>query len=135
MRDRAVEQPADLRGLERSSAVFTAPAPFRVRPLAMAVGPGLGARLVRNTCWSLAGTFIARTLGLLSAILLARILGRHDFGALGLAQGTISMFGIFAGCGTSLTATKHIAELRAEQPARAARILGLCTIVACAFGG
>jgi len=120
--------------IDKTSATLCAPLRLCVKSSNAPTTPDLHARLLRNTCWSLAGTFVARALGLFSAIVVARILGKHDFGALGLTQGTISMFGIFAGCGTSLTVTKHIAELHSSQPARAARILGLCNVAAASLG-
>src|SRR5437879_2227347 len=70
----------------------------------------LAYRLARGTFWSLAGSLISRGLGLLSAILVGRILGKEEFGELGIIQSTIGMFGTLAGFGMGLTANKHVAE-------------------------
>lgn len=45
------------------------------------------------------------------------------------------MFGVFAGFGMGLTATKHVAELRQTDPARAGRLIGLSGWVAWLAGG
>jgi O-antigen/teichoic acid export membrane protein len=85
----------------------------------------LGSRLARGMFWSLAGSLISRGLGLVSAILVGRLLGKEAFGELGIIQSTVGTFGTLAGFGMGLTANKHIAELKRIDPARAGRILGL----------
>jgi O-antigen/teichoic acid export membrane protein len=95
----------------------------------------LGYRLVKGAFWSLAGTLISRALGLLSSILVARMLGKIGFGELGIIQSSVGMFGTFAGFGLGLTATKYVAELRVKDPARAGRIIRLSSLVSWATGG
>jgi O-antigen/teichoic acid export membrane protein len=97
-------------------------------------GSPCDSRLFSSTLWSLFGSLISRGLGLVSAILIARILDRRDFGEYGMVQATVSTLGIFAGVGTSLTVTKHIAELRLLDAERAARILRLCNWIAWSAG-
>ena len=82
-------------------------------------------RLARGAFWSLTGSLISRGLGLLSAVLVGRMLGRDAFGELGIIQNTIGMFGSLAGFGMGLTASKHVAEFKSADPTRAGRILGL----------
>jgi O-antigen/teichoic acid export membrane protein len=67
--------------------------------------------------------------------LVARILGDSVYGELGIIQSTVGMFGVFAGFGLGLTATKHVAEFRQIDPARAGRIIRLSDLVALATGG
>ncbi len=67
----------------------------------------LAARLARGAFWSLAGSLVARGAGLLTAIMVGRILGKDGFGELGLVQSTVGMFGTFAGFGMGLTANKQ----------------------------
>lgn len=90
----------------------------------------LGTRLAKGAFWSLSGSLISRGLGLISAILVGRMLGRDSFGELGIIQNTIGMFGVLAGLGMGLTANKHIAELKLSDPERAGRILGLASSTA-----
>jgi O-antigen/teichoic acid export membrane protein len=94
----------------------------------------IGYRLARGAFWSLVGSIIARGLGLLSGIFVARVLGKAEFGQLGMIQNTVGMFGVFAGLGLGLTATKHVAEYKATAPARAGRIIGLSSLVAWGSG-
>ena len=90
----------------------------------------LGYRFAKGTFWSLAGSLIARGLGLISSILVARMLGKTGFGELGIIQNTLGMFGTFAGFGLGLTATKFIAQYRVSDPARAGRVRALSSAVA-----
>lgn len=94
-----------------------------------------GSRLVKGMFWSLAGAILSRGLTLCSMIIIARLLGRDVFGELGMIQSTVGMFGVFAGFGLGLTATKHVAEYRQSQPVRAARIIGLSSLFATVTGG
>ncbi|MBZ5585192.1 MAG: oligosaccharide flippase family protein [Acidobacteriia bacterium] len=85
----------------------------------------LGPRLARGAFWALAGAAAARLAGLLAAMLVARVLGRTDFGKLGMILSTVGMFGTFAGFGLGIMASKHVAEFRTTDPARAGRIITL----------
>lgn len=95
----------------------------------------LGYRLAKGAFWSLAGAIISRSLALLSSIIVARILGKEGFGELGIIQSTIGMFGVFAGFGLGLTATKHVAEFKNKDPERTGRIIGLSNVSAIISGG
>jgi hypothetical protein len=73
----------------------------------------------------LSGAIIGRGLGLISSVVVARILGKTGFGELGIIQSTIGMFGTFAGFGLGMTATKFMGEYRTADPIRAGRVRGL----------
>jgi O-antigen/teichoic acid export membrane protein len=90
----------------------------------------LGYRLAKGAFWSLAGSLISRGLGLLSAILVGRMLGKQEYGELGIIQNTIGMFGTLAGFGMGLTANKYVAEFKRTNPARAGRIIALASATA-----
>ena len=90
----------------------------------------LGYRLAKGAFWSLAGALISRGLGLLSAILVGRILGKQEYGELGIIQNTIGMFGTLAGFGMGLTANKYVAEFKRTDPAHAGRIIALASATA-----
>lgn len=72
---------------------------------------------------------------LAASVLVARLLGKTVFGELGMVQSTVGMFGVFAGFGLGLTATKYVAEFRNSDPVRAGNIIGLSSLVAAASGG
>lgn len=49
---------------------------------------------------------------LVVTVTVARLLGNAVCGELGIIQSTVGMFGVFAGFGLRVTATKHVAEFR-----------------------
>jgi O-antigen/teichoic acid export membrane protein len=77
----------------------------------------------------------AQGLAVVASIVTARLLGKVTFGEFGMVTSTVGAFGIVAGLGLGLTATKYIAEHRTTDPVRAGRILGLSTQVAAISGG
>ena len=83
----------------------------------------------------MAGALISNGLMLCASILVARMLGKNSFGELGMIQSTIGMFGVFAGFGLGVTATKHVAEFRSSDPERVGRILALSMLIAIVAGG
>lgn len=95
----------------------------------------IGYRLAKGAFWSLFGALLSKGLGLLSFILVARMLGKVGFGELGIIQSTVGMFGVFAGFGLGLTSTKYVAEFRKKDPAKAGRIMALSGLVALCSGG
>lgn len=95
----------------------------------------LGYRLARGAFWSFLGTVISQGCGFAATVLVARMLGKEGFGELGVIQNTVGMFGVFAGFGLGVTATKHVAEFRLKDPAKAGRIMALCALFAVGSGG
>jgi O-antigen/teichoic acid export membrane protein len=61
-------------------------------------------------------------------------MGSVHYGELAIIQSSADLFALFAGFGLSLTATKHVAELRGKDPHRTGRILALSTLTACVTG-
>lgn len=89
-------------------------------------GPiSLKRRLARGAFWALGGSAVARLSGLFAAMVVARYLGRTEFGKLGMIVNTAGMFGTFAGFGLGVMVTKYVAEFRSSDPARAGRIITL----------
>lgn len=95
----------------------------------------LRARFVKGAFWSFVGAVIARGLNLISSIIVARLLGTVGYGELGIIQSTVGMFGVFAGLGLGMTATKYVAEFREKDPQKAGRIIALESIMAFISGG
>jgi O-antigen/teichoic acid export membrane protein len=81
------------------------------------------------------GAAISRSLMLAASVLVARMLGKTGYGELGMIQSTVGMFGVFAGFGLGLTATKYVAEFRGSDPERTGRIIGLSGLIAMVTGG
>jgi len=92
-------------------------------------------RLAKGTFWLLIGTIASRVFSLVSTIVIARILGKEDFGAYGMVQSTLGMFGLFAGFAMGSTMTKYLAEFRTKNPQRAGRILSLTKTLAVLSSG
>jgi len=86
-------------------------------------------RVASGTLWKLLATLGSRAFTIGAMIAAARLLGKADFGALGMVQSTVGMFGVLAGLGLGVTATKYVAELRGKNPIRLGRILSLVVVV------
>lgn len=82
-------------------------------------------RLFVGAAWSVAGSAFARLLALASTVVIARLLGVENFGQLIILQSTLGMFGVFAGLGLGVVATKFAAELKIRDPKRLGQILSL----------
>lgn len=94
----------------------------------------LGYRLASGFFWSIIGAFFSRIIGLLSSVFIARMLGKEGFGELGIIHSTVGLFAVFASLGMGMTAAKYVAEYREKDPARAGRIIGLCSLLAWVTG-
>lgn len=95
----------------------------------------LGLRLARGVFWSMAGTVISQGLMLVATVVVARLLGKTVYGEFGMIRSTVGAFGVFAGFGLGMTATKHVAEFRESNPDRAGRVIAMAWLVAAATGG
>ena len=98
--------------------------------------PGsLRARIAGGTFWTLVGSVVAQFAGMLGSILSARILGKVGFGELGMIRSTVLLFGVLAGTGLGMAATKYVAEFRTKDPVKTGRMIGLFTNTAIILGG
>ena len=77
---------------------------------------------------------IYRGLNFPTSILVARYLGKLQYGQYGVVQSTLVMLGTFAGLGLGLTAMKHVAEFQFLDPPKAGRLIGLLLISVFASG-
>ena len=84
--------------------------------------------------WALVGAVVSRGLTLASSVLAGRLLGTTGFGEVGMIQSTQGLFGIVAGAGLGLAATKFVAESRSIDPAKAGRCATLATTIALISG-
>jgi O-antigen/teichoic acid export membrane protein len=95
----------------------------------------LRARMARGAFWTFVGSVIAQGAGVLGSILSARILGKVGFGELGMIRSTVLMFGVLAGTGLGMAATKYVAEFRVKDPLKAGRMIGMFMNTAFILGG
>jgi O-antigen/teichoic acid export membrane protein len=84
-----------------------------------------GRRFARGAAWSVVATAMSYASSILAFLITARFLGAGGFGEFGIVTSTSGMFGVLAGMGLGLTATKYVAELRDTDAARAGRIVAL----------
>lgn len=63
-------------------------------------------------------------------VLVANLLGREIFGQYTMVLATVASVASLAQLSMGYTATKHVAEFRSVEPAKASRILGVCAAVA-----
>ena len=89
----------------------------------------LRARLRQGIAWNFISVFFNQGSTFIAAILLARLLGRQQFGEFAVVQGTVVTLANIAALATGSTATKYVAEFRSTDPEKAGRILGLCEAV------
>ncbi len=92
-------------------------------------------RLLHGGFWALGGTVASRIFSMATTIFIARILGKEDYGAYGMVQSTIGMFGLFAGMAMGATTSKYVAQLKSSDPARSGRIIGLTMMLSIISGG
>lgn len=91
-------------------------------------------RLVHGMSWGILGGVLSRAFTLFSSIIIARMLGKTGYGEYGIIQSTVGMFGVFAGLGLGLTATKYVAEYRYKDVDRTEKILGISSLLAFCSG-
>lgn len=94
----------------------------------------LRSRVASGVFWSVSGGGASRLLALLSAVVIARIIGRKEFGELGIIQNTVGVFSLVAAFGMDTTTMKYVAEFRSKDPARTGRIIRLAEMVSAGVG-
>jgi O-antigen/teichoic acid export membrane protein len=114
--------------------------PDRIQPTPLGAATGqpvvesLRTRFQRGVVWSIAAALASSALNFILNILVARLLGRDGFGQFGIVQSTIATVAGLGQLAMGFTATKFVAEFRTAAPARAGRIIGLCSVVALVSG-
>jgi O-antigen/teichoic acid export membrane protein len=86
-------------------------------------------RMQTGVGFSLLGAAFNQGSTLLVNIVVANLLGRDAFGRYTMVLATLATLAALGQLSMGYTATKHVAEFRSVDPARASRILGLCTMV------
>jgi len=89
----------------------------------------LSQRLGRGTLWSAIGSVLSRSLTIIASIFVARLIGKEEFGEVGIIQSTILMLTSFAGFGSGIMATKFVSQYCRQHPQRAGNIIFLAESV------
>ncbi|SHG36076.1 oligosaccharide flippase family protein [Flagellimonas flava] len=92
-------------------------------------------KLANDSLWAIFGNVLGKGLSLLTAILVARILGKEVYGELGIVGGTIGSILIFSNFGINFTATKYIAENNASRSELLAQIVRTCLRISTVLSG
>lgn len=79
-------------------------------------------------------TIVSQVAGLLTSILLARMLGVLEFGKYGLLQSTLLTFGALASRSMQVTVTKFLSQYKLHDKTRAGRLCGLCWMASLGSG-
>lgn len=90
---------------------------------------GLVGRFRKAVTWNMAGAIAGQGTIFATNISLANMLGKSIFGEYAFLYSTVLAIGTLAQFGTGLTVLKYVAEFRAADPERAARILSLCRTI------
>lgn len=87
----------------------------------------LSRRFFNGISWSLVGSIGGKMLQLIAFMIVARIVGKEDYGKIGIVRSTIMMFMIFSTFGLSGTATRYISMFRNIYPGKAISIYRFVT--------
>jgi len=82
----------------------------------------LSKRLFSGVSWTLIGSVIGKFLQLISFIIVARLLGKEEYGQIGIIRSTLSMFLMFSTLGMSITASRYISLYRNTDPNKALKV-------------
>jgi O-antigen/teichoic acid export membrane protein len=93
-----------------------------------ALGAALRRRLATGFAWNLLGAVFNQGSTFAVSLIVANLLGRQLFGNYAILQGLITTLTAVGQVSSGYTATKYVAEFRAQAPDRAGRILGLCIV-------
>jgi O-antigen/teichoic acid export membrane protein len=87
-------------------------------------------RLASGAFWILLGTAVTRAISLLTNIIIARLLGKEDFGAYGIINSTLETFSLFGGLALGFTMIKYTAEYRVRDRIKAGQLLSSARTIA-----
>ncbi|MFQ6077943.1 MAG: flippase [Thermodesulfobacteriota bacterium] len=83
----------------------------------------ISSRLATNSLFSLAQTAIVGVFGLLTTIVLARMLGPFEFGRYSYLMWLIGVLALLASCGLPNTVTRYVAEYQGKDQPDTARLI------------
>ncbi len=90
----------------------------------------LNKKIINHSFWILLGNVISKFILLIATILMARYLGKEEYGQFGIIKSTILMFAMFAGLELGMTATKYISQYKLVDKSKVEKIVGLSNLFA-----
>lgn len=112
----------------------TSKAIIRTFTEALASPTSLRGRFGRGLAFSVVAAVFNSGSTFLVNIAVANLLGRDTFGEFAIVQNTLLTMATVASLATGITATKYVSEFRSVDPAKTARILGLCSTLSLVMG-
>jgi len=91
-------------------------------------GESLKSRLAHGVTWSTAGSIVSQGSSLVTAILVARLVGVGAFGQFVLIQSTALMLQAVGGLGLGVATTRLVARLRSHDAPRSGRVIGFALL-------
>lgn len=91
-------------------------------------------RFIKSASWSLVGTVSGKLLMLVGFVIVARIIGKEEYGKIGVLRSTITMFMVFSSAGMGLTAARYVAYYRNSDREKAYQIHNASNQIALIFG-
>lgn len=89
----------------------------------------IGVKIIKGAFWSVLGQGLSKFFVLFSAIIVARIIGKTEYGEMAVLRSTINLFSVVVGTSFGITATKYIAEYRDKDPGRLGKLIGLSNFI------
>jgi len=92
-------------------------------------------KLANDSFWAIFGNVLGKGSSLLTAIIIARLLGKEVYGEYGIVNHTIGAILIFSNFGLNFTSTKYIAEYNSAEPGTLSQIIKSCQKLTLFFSG
>lgn len=100
----------------------------KIEQIKLTLSNDLYKRILKGGGWILLGNTISKFILLLATILMARYLGKDEYGQFGIIKSTILMFAMFAGLELGMTSTKYISQYKNSDKTKVSRIVGLSNL-------
>lgn len=91
-------------------------------------------KIISNSFWIISSNILSKFILLVATILMAKYLGKEEYGQFGIIKSTILMFVMFASLELGLTATKYIAQYKKSDKVRVEKIIGISNLFALLIG-
>lgn len=91
-------------------------------------------KIFTNSFWIILSNIISKCVLLIATIIMAKYLGKEQYGQFGIIKSTLLMFVMFASLELGLTATKYIAQYKNSDKIKVEKIIGISNLFALLIG-
>jgi len=85
-------------------------------------------RLAAGTRWSVVGALVGRGLSFAAAVMVARILGPHDYGELAMLQSSAALLQVLGIFGLATAATNYVAQYQQTRPEAVGQVIAFVQV-------